>query len=163
VRRTRFDDWPCPIARTADLLGDWWTPLVLREAFFGVRRFEDFQERLAIPRASLTQRLGRLVDEGLLDKVAYEARPPRFEYRLTDKGRAAWDVLAAMWRFGEDWMFEASEGAQVRLSDRDTGATIHPVVVDEATGVRLDIRRIKVRSKRSEVRATAAPPRPEQP
>ena len=87
MRRTRFDDWPCPIARTTDLIGDWWTPLVMREAFAGRRRFEDFQRALKVPRAVLARRLDRLVEEGLLKKVSYEEHPPRFEYRLTDKGK----------------------------------------------------------------------------
>jgi DNA-binding HxlR family transcriptional regulator len=105
VRRTRFDDAPCPIARTTDLIGDWWTPLVMREAFRDARRFGDFVEALDIPRAVLAARLDRLVDEGMLERVPYQQRPPRFEYRLTDKGRAFGDVLAAMWRWGSDWLF----------------------------------------------------------
>ena len=106
MKRTRFDDWPCPIARTSDLIGDWWTPLVLRELFTGRRRFDGIQESLGIPRAVLAQRLDRLVAEGMVRKVAYEERPPRYEYRLTDKGREFWGVLAAMWRWGSDWMWE---------------------------------------------------------
>jgi len=72
VRRTRFDEWPCPIARTTDLIGDWWTPLVLRELFSGRSRFDDIQEALGCSRAVLTQRLNRLIDEGMLVKVPYE-------------------------------------------------------------------------------------------
>jgi len=143
VRRTRFDEWPCPIARVTDLLGDWWTPLVLRQAFRGQRRFDDIQEALGIPRAVLAQRLGRLVDEGVLVKVPYEEHPPRYEYRLTDKGRALWDVLAAMWRFGDDWMFD--DGANpLALVDQETGAEVRPLVVDEATGAALDVRRLRL-------------------
>ena len=99
MKRTRFDDWPCPIARTTDLIGDWWTPLVMRELFFGRRRFDTIQESLHIPRAVLAARLERLVDEEMVVKVAYEDRPPRYEYRLTEKGREFWPVLAAMWRW----------------------------------------------------------------
>ena len=143
MRRTRFDDWPCPIARTTDLIGDWWTPLVLREAFMGRRRFDDFQQALDAPRAVLTARLKRLCDEGLLTKVAYQDRPVRYEYRLTDKGRAFWDVLAAMWRWGSDWLFEP-DGPPVQLVGRDTGLPIVPVVVDERTGQRLDVRALRV-------------------
>jgi DNA-binding HxlR family transcriptional regulator len=81
MRRTRFHDWPCPIARATDLIGDWWTPLVLREAFAGRRRFEDIKRHLDVPRAVLAKRLARLVDEGLLAKHRYAERPPRYEYR----------------------------------------------------------------------------------
>jgi DNA-binding HxlR family transcriptional regulator len=148
MRRTRFDDWPCPIARATDLIGDWWTPLIMREAFSGARRFDEFQERLGLPRAVLAQRLTRLVDNGLLHKVAYEERPPRYEYRLTDKGRAFWDVLAAMWRWGTDWLWEGGTAPPLMLVDRDTREEVIPVVVDEATGERLDVRRLRTARRR---------------
>jgi DNA-binding HxlR family transcriptional regulator len=125
-------------------MGDWWTPLVLRDAFAGVRRFDDFVADLGIPRAVLTARLDRLVEEGMLDRVAYEERPPRYEYQLTDKGRAFWDVLAAMWRWGEDWLWPDGGAPPVKLVDRESGDDIHPVVIDEHTGQRLDIRRTKI-------------------
>ncbi len=143
MRRTRFDRWPCPIARATDLIGDWWTPLVMREAFSGRRRFEDFQRSLGVPRAVLAKRLERLVEEGLMTRVPYAERPVRYEYRLTDKGRAFWDVLAAMWRWGSDWLWDEKETPLVLL-DRDTGREVRPAVVDENTGARLDVRRLRV-------------------
>jgi DNA-binding HxlR family transcriptional regulator len=146
VRRTRFDDWPCPIARTTDLIGDWWTPIVLREAFTGRRRFDEFREAIGIPPAVLTARLERLVAEGLLRKEQYEQHPPRYEYRLTEKGRAFWDVLAAMWRWGADWAF-GDDGPPVILSDKETRREVRPVVVDENTGERLDVRRVRMRAR----------------
>ncbi len=149
MRRTRFDQWPCPIARTTDLIGDWWTPLVLRDAFSGCRRFEQFSESLGIPRAVLAARLDRLVAEGLMEKRPYEDHPPRYEYRLTPKGLAFWDVLAAMWRWGEDWLWEDGAEPPLMLADRETGHEVRPVLVDEATGERLDVRSIRVRSRRS--------------
>ncbi len=78
----------------------------MREAFYGRTRFDDFQQALGCSRAVLAQRLNRLVDEGLLAKVPYEEHPPRYDYRLTDKGRAFWDILAAMWRWGSDWLWD---------------------------------------------------------
>jgi len=147
VRRTRFDRAPCPIARTTDLVGDWWTPIVLREAFFGCKRFEEFQERLGVSRATLTQRLARLAHEGLLERVVYQTRPTRCEYRLTEKGRAFFDVLAAMWRWGEDWLFSA-RGAPVALVDRETGEDVRPLVVDERTGRRIELRQLGVRIRK---------------
>jgi DNA-binding HxlR family transcriptional regulator len=144
VRRTRFDEWPCPIARTVDLIGDWWTPLVMREAFLGRRRFDEFQAALGIPRAVLAQRLDRLVDEGMLERRRYEDRPPRDEYRLTDKGRAFWDVLAAMWRWGSDWLWNDNERVPVVLEHRETGRVVQPTVVDEYTGDRLDVRTLRI-------------------
>jgi DNA-binding HxlR family transcriptional regulator len=124
------------------LIGDWWTPLIMREAFLGRRRFADFQRALGVPRAVLAKRLDRLVNEDMLKKIAYQARPVRNEYRLTDKGRAFWDVLAAMWRWGGDWLW-GEKGAPVILVDRESGNEITPLVVDENTGQRLDVRRLR--------------------
>ena len=148
MRRTRFDDWPCPIARTTDLIGDWWTPIVLREAFMGRRRFEEFRDAIGIPPAVLTARLDRLVEDGVLRRQQYEEHPPRYEYRLTVKGRAFWDVLAAMWRWGADWAF-GDAGSPVGLWDKETRQEVRPVVVDERTGERLDVRRLRMRGASS--------------
>ena|SRR5690349_20215384 len=149
MRRTRFDDWPCPIARTTDLIGDWWTPLVMREAFLGRRRFDEFVEALGIPRAVLTTRLDRLVQEDMLRKVEYAQRPSRYEYKLTPKGLAFYDVLAAMWRWGSDWQWPGDgERPPLMLVDRDSGEEVVPAVVDERTGERIDVRRLRVRTRR---------------
>lgn len=144
MRRTRFDDWPCPIARTTDLIGDWWTPLVMREAFRGARRFDDFRQRLGAPRAVLTQRLARLVEDDLLEKVPYQRRPPRHEYVLTEKGLAFWDVLAAMWRWGSDWLWPEGDGPPAILVDKMTRREVRPAVVDEKTGERIDVRTLRL-------------------
>ncbi len=144
MRRTRFDEWPCPIARTTDLIGDWWTPLVMREAFSGVRRFDDFRTNLDAPKAVLAARLKRLCEEGMLERVEYQPNPPRHEYRLTQKGREFWSVLAAMWRWGSDWLWEDGEPPPVVLKDRDSGAVVTPLVVDEETLVPMDVRRVRV-------------------
>ena len=146
MRRTRFDDWPCPIARTTDLIGDWWTPLVMREAFLGRRRFDEFQEARGIPRAVLAERFKRLVAEDMLEKVTPDGG--RAEYRLTAKGRAFWDVLAAMWRWGEDWLWADDDRPPLVLRDRETGERIRPLVVDERTGEPLDLRTMKVSRRR---------------
>jgi len=156
MRRTRFDTAPCPIARTTDLIGDWWTPLVLREACSGVRRFDDFQQRLDIPRASLTARLDRLVDDGLLRREQYQDHPVRHEYRLTRKGAEFYPVLAAMWRWGSDWLFDADgdgsadptrAGVPFQLVDVGSGAEVRPLVVDETTGDPIDVRRVRLRRR----------------
>jgi DNA-binding HxlR family transcriptional regulator len=160
MRRTRFNTAPCPIARTTDLMGDWWTPMVLREIAYGMRRFEQIQERLDCSRATLTERLNRLVDEGLLGKSAYQLNPPRFEYSLTPKGLAFFDVLAAMWRFGEDWLFPATErhpaGASIEMINAETGQVIQAQVVDANTGNPIDLATLKVRRKRRPDPATAS-------
>lgn len=141
MRRTRFDNWPCSIARTVDLVGDWWTPLVMREAFYGARRFEEFQQRLGVSRNVLTQRLDRLVDEDVLERRPYQDRPVRHEYRLTEKGRDFFTVLAAMIRWGDRWLADPS-GPPIELRDRETGLPVEFEVVDARTGRPIDVRQI---------------------
>ncbi|HXC53535.1 MAG TPA: helix-turn-helix domain-containing protein [Candidatus Limnocylindrales bacterium] len=104
MKRTPFHEWPCSVARTVDLLGDWWTPLVIREAFLGATRFEEFQKGLSIGRNVLTQRLTRLVAEGLLERRQYQDKPRRFEYLLTEKGSDFFDVMLALLRWGDRWL-----------------------------------------------------------
>ena len=147
MRRTRFDQDICPIACTTDLMGDWWTPVVMREAFYGCRRFEQFQERLGVSRATLTERLTRLVDEGMLDKVPYQTNPIRNEYRLTEKGRDFYSVLAAMFRWGDRWLF-GEDGGTLEMADRTTGKAIVAQVVDAATGAPIDVRHVVLRKRR---------------
>ena len=128
MKRTPFTRWPCSIARTVDLLGDWWTPLVLREACYGTRRFENMQRNLQIGRNILTQRLRRLVAEGLLERVQYQERPVRYEYVLTDKGRDFFPVLATMGRWGDRWL-AGTAGPPIVLSHRVCGKPTQAEVV----------------------------------
>ncbi|MBF6331545.1 winged helix-turn-helix transcriptional regulator [Nocardia transvalensis] len=127
MKRTTFANWPCSVARTVDLIGDWWTPLVLREACYGTTRFDDFEKVLGLSRNVLTQRLNRLVEEDMLTRVRYQDRPPRYEYRLTDKGRDFFPVLAAIMSWGDRWL-TAESGAPVVLHhtacEHDTHAEV---------------------------------------
>lgn len=91
----------CSIARTLELVGERWTILVLRDAFLGLRRFDQFQHSLGIARNVLTARLDRLVSEGILEKVPYQERPLRHEYRLTEKGLDLWPVITELLRWGD--------------------------------------------------------------
>ncbi|HEY7071408.1 MAG TPA: helix-turn-helix domain-containing protein, partial [Acidimicrobiales bacterium] len=104
MSRTDTSAWPCTVARAADVLGDDWILLVMRQACLGTRRFEDFQRALGIGRSILTAKLNRLVADGMLRRVEYQQRPVRHEYRLTDKGRDVYPVLAAMAAWGERWL-----------------------------------------------------------
>ena len=103
------------------MLGDHWNLLLLREACLGTRRFEEFQNELGIGRNILTQRLAGLVEEGLLRRVEYQQNPSRHEYRLTDKGRDAYPILAAMAAWGDRWL-TGPEGAPVVLPALRVGA-----------------------------------------
>ena len=86
MQRSSFSDMPCSVARTLDIIGEWWTLLILRDVFYGVRRFEALRSHLGISRKVLTSRLERLTGEGILKKVLYQTHPIRYEYRLTNKG-----------------------------------------------------------------------------
>lgn len=131
MKRTSFAHWPCSVARTMDLLGDRWTPLVLREAFCGVRRFDGFQQGLRIARNTLSDRLRRLVDEGLLEKKLYTDEPPRYEYVLTEKGRDFYSVIVTMMRWGDTWL-AGDEGVPVTLHHERCGQDAHAKVVCSA-------------------------------
>jgi DNA-binding HxlR family transcriptional regulator len=95
----------CSIASTLELIGERWTLLIIRDAFLGVHRFDDFQSRLGIARNVLQARLSRLVDEGILRRVPYQDRPQRFEYRLSSKGVDLWPVLVALMKWGDRHAF----------------------------------------------------------
>ena len=141
MRRTRFDDWDCSIARSVDILGDWWTPMVIRSALLGARRFEQFADGLGIPRNVLTERLTRLVDEGIMTKTAYQDRPVRYEYRLTEKGVGLYPVIVSLLEWGNRWLdWDDEGGPPVQLVDRTTGEVVEPVLVDARTGKALDPR-----------------------
>jgi DNA-binding HxlR family transcriptional regulator len=141
MERKRFSGDPCSIARSLDVLGDWWTPLIIRECLYGVRRFDDLQRWLGIGRNILTRRLTRLVEQGVLERRQYQERPPRFEYDLTEKGYDAARVLLAMMPFGEKWLFEGRR-EPIRLYDRRSGRRVRPALVDQETGEHLDPRQL---------------------
>src|SRR4029078_537277 len=117
-----YDSANCTIGATVDILGERATFLVLREAFNGVRRFDDMQRRTGMPRQVLSQRLSRLVDEGLLRKVPYQetGQRPRSEYRLTEKGLDLYPVLVAMMEWGDKYAV-GSAGPEALLRHRDCG------------------------------------------
>jgi DNA-binding HxlR family transcriptional regulator len=110
------------------VVGDRWTLLILREAFLGTRRFEDFQTHLGVTRHRLADRLRKLVGHDILDRVPYQDRPRRFEYRLTEKGRDLYPVIAALMRWGDRWM-AGREGPSVALVHRSCGRGMTPELV----------------------------------
>jgi DNA-binding HxlR family transcriptional regulator len=103
MRLTSLEDWNCSIARTLDVVGEWWTLLILRDVFRGTRRFDDIHESLGLARSVLTARLQKLTEHGVLERRAYSDHPPRYEYHLTDKGRALFPVIAALLAWGDEW------------------------------------------------------------
>jgi len=142
VQRRSFEDMNCSVAQCLEVVGEWWSLLIVRDAFLGVRRFDDFQARLGISRNILNQRLTRLVDHGVLERVPYQDNPPRSEYRLTDKGRDLWPVLTAMRQWGDQWA--APNGAPLAMRHTTCRHVADAVMVCSHCGERLDVRSVKV-------------------
>lgn len=112
--KREFAEWPCSLARAVDVFGDSWTLLIVRDAMQGLTRFDEFQRSLHIARNTLSDRLGRLVDAGIVTKRFYQDNPPRYEYLLTEMGRDFFPVLAAMLAWGDKWLDDGG-GAPVTL------------------------------------------------
>jgi DNA-binding HxlR family transcriptional regulator len=135
MQRTSFGNMQCPIARSLERVGEWWSILILRDALQGLTRFDQFQKSLDIAPNMLTRRLNALVEGGLLERRRYSERPPRDEYLLTERGRDFRPVLLALLNWGNKHF--APEGASVLLADSKTGAIADPVLVDRASGRRI--------------------------
>jgi DNA-binding HxlR family transcriptional regulator len=114
MQRTSFEDMTCSVAQCLDVVGEWWSLLIVRDALLGVTRFDDFQARLGISRNILTRRLNHLVDNGILKRVPYSDHPPRSEYRLTGKGRGLWHVVTAMRQWGDRWAAPGGPPLEIR-------------------------------------------------
>ena len=132
VRTLGWDRSRCSVAGTLSVVGEKWSLLVLREAFLGVRRFADFQRNLGAPRAVLTDRLGALVERGILKRVPYQAEGERqrHEYRLTRKGIDLYPTLVALMQWGDRYLGE--DEAPLELEHRDCGAPVHLTLACEA-------------------------------
>ncbi|HEY6431924.1 MAG TPA: helix-turn-helix domain-containing protein [Acetobacteraceae bacterium] len=132
MQRKSFGNMQCPIARSLERVGEWWSILILREAFLGVTRFDQFQKTLGIAPNMLTRRLNALVTGGLLERRRYSEHPPRDEYVLTERGRDFRPVLWALLAWGNKHL--APEGKSVVVVDSTTGAEADPVLIDRRTG-----------------------------
>ena len=132
MRRKSFDSMECPIARSLERVGEWWSILIVRDALRGLRRFDEFQKALDIAPNMLTRRLNALVENGLLERRRYSERPPRYEYVPTQRARDFRPVLTTLLDWGNRHF--APEGASVLLVDRESGAPVDPMLVDRNTG-----------------------------
>lgn len=130
VKRTTFGDADCPVARSVDAVGDWWSLLIVRDAFDGSRRFGEFQRSLGVAKNILSARLKALTDNGILSVVPAGAHN---EYVLTAKGEALFPVIVALRQWGEAFSFEASEPHSELLDTRD-GKPLRPLEVHAADG-----------------------------
>jgi DNA-binding HxlR family transcriptional regulator len=132
MQRTSFGAMPCPIARSLEHVGEWWSILILRDAFRGLTRFDEFRDDLGVAPNILTRRLKALVAAGLLERRRYCERPPRDEYLLTERGRDFRPVLISLLVWGNRHF--APEGPRVQLIDSQTGKPADPVFIDRTTG-----------------------------
>ena len=132
MRRKSFETMSCPIARSLERVGEWWSILILRDAFRGSTRFEQFQKSLDIAPNMLTRRLTALVESGLLERHRYSEHPPRDEYLLTERGRDFRPVLWALLAYGNKHF--APEGPNVVIVDGETGELAEPILVDRHSG-----------------------------
>ena len=126
MKRTELSHHPCSIARALDIAGEWWTPLIVRDVAYGLRRFGEIERDLGISANVLTDRLDTLVREGILETRVYQERPKRREYVLTQKGAELVPALIALMRWGDRWAWE-TERAPVRVVHEDCG---HQVTVE---------------------------------
>ncbi len=127
MRLTSLSGMNCSIARTLDAVGEWWTLLIVRDALRGTTRFDDFRQSLGLARGVLSSRLHKLVDQGILDRQQYSQHPPRYEYALTEKGRALAPVITTLMTWGDTWASGPS-GPPVTLIHQSCGRAMHPVL-----------------------------------
>jgi DNA-binding HxlR family transcriptional regulator len=132
MQRKNFAQLQCPVARSLERVGEWWSILILRDAVYGLKRFDEFQKSLDIAPNMLTRRLNGLVKGGLLKRQRYSDKPPRYEYVLTERGRDFRPVLVALLAWGNKHF--APEGPSVLLADKETGVPAEPVMIDRVTG-----------------------------
>jgi DNA-binding HxlR family transcriptional regulator len=145
MERKSFSDMHCSVAQCLEVVGEWWTLLILRDVFLGVTRFDQLHQRLGISRNVLNQRLAHLVEHGVLAKDAYSEHPPRFDYHLTEKGRDLWPVLTTMRQWGDKHAAPAGpplelvhkrcgEITQAELTCSECGEPLGPRDVRAVTG-----------------------------
>src|SRR5277367_5274859 len=132
MQRKSFDKMPCPIARSLERVGEWWSMLIMRDALHGLKRFDEFQNSLGIAPNMLSRRLNALVEAGMLERRRYSEHPPRDEYVPTARGRDFRPVLLSLLAWGNRHF--APEGASLLIVDSNTGVPADPVLVDWSSG-----------------------------
>jgi DNA-binding HxlR family transcriptional regulator len=161
VERKSFSDMNCSVAQCLEVVGEWWSMLIMRDAFLGVTRFDQFQQRLGISRNVLNQRLSHLVEAGVLTKVPYSDHPLRHDYRLTDKGRDLWPVLTTMRQWGDK--YAAPSGPPLEVVHKGCGETTEAVLTCSACGEPMgprDVRAVPGRGAVEPLVTTAGSGRP---
>ncbi len=132
MKRKSYLDMRCPIARSLEEIGEWWSILILRDAFHGMTRFDEFATNLGVAPNILTKRLKALVGNGLLEKKPYSEKPLRHEYVLTEKGKDFFAVLVTLLNWGNKHVVADGQAA-VLLADRESGEIIEPQLFNPKT------------------------------
>jgi DNA-binding HxlR family transcriptional regulator len=133
MKRTSFARMHCSLARGLELIGDWWSPLIVRDLYLGVVRFDDLVEDLSISRNLLTRRLNALCKNGIVERHAYQRRPLRYEYRLSEAGRDLVPAILALTAWGDRWA-RPQEGSPMLFVHKTCGARFEPQVTCSACG-----------------------------
>jgi DNA-binding HxlR family transcriptional regulator len=131
MERTSFAQMRCSLARGLDMVGDWWSPLIIRDLFLGVARFDELVEDLGISRNLLTRRLKALAANGIIERAAYQTRPTRYAYRLTEAGRDLVPAILALTAWGDRWA-RPREGSPMRFVHKTCGRPFEPRVTCSA-------------------------------
>lgn len=145
MKSKSFAGMRCSIAGALEAIGDRWAILVLRDLAFGLSRYDDLRGSLGIPTTTLAARLKHLEAHGLIERVRYQDRPPRDEYRLTDKGRSLWKVTTALREWGDQWDATGYGAPTIEVVDRETGHELRLALVDPQTGHAVSGERIQYR------------------
>ncbi|MDH4439833.1 MAG: helix-turn-helix domain-containing protein [Rhizobium sp.] len=132
MKHASFGAMPCPVARSLEHVGEWWSMLILRDALHGYKRFDEFEQSLGIAPGILARRLKTLVEAGMLERRQYTAKPPRYEYLVTDRCRDFETVLHSLLAFGNRH-FSPGE-RNVVIVDSQTGVEAEPVLIDSRSG-----------------------------
>lgn len=141
-----FAGMRCSIAGALELIGDRWALLVIRDLSLGLSRYDDLRASTGIPAATLAARLKHLVEHGIVERVRYQERPPRDEYRLTVKGRDLWKVNVALREWGDRWDASGFGAPTIEMVDRETGRPVVLALVDAETGVAVPGDRVHLRA-----------------
>ena len=141
MRHKSFLEMHCSIAQCLEIVGERWSLLIVRDVFLGITRFDDIQQRLGISRNILNQRLAHLVEQGILTKVPYTQRPPRFDYKLTPKGRDLWPIITAMRQWGD--RHAAPDGPPLQLIHHGCGQVSDAHMTCSACGEPVDASNVK--------------------
>ena len=157
MRRASFEELNCSVAQTLEVVGDWWSLLIVRDIFFGVTRFDDIQRRLGIARNTLTDRLNWLSDHAVVTRVPYGDSGNRYEYRLAEKGRDLQSVLMAMVAWGDKWGATA-KCPPLQPSDQ-SGDPVELRIVNTRTGRRVPRDNVRMLSTKGATDPNMVPPR----